>query len=282
MPTIFASTPKWPSVSTSLRPTASWSRGSGPLSPSPLLERLRRRRPVVDLLRGGHAALLPHRGQAPACSGRSDRRRPRSVAHVLAFGCGHLASVAGSSRRPASARRRRPRAAERDGRLELVRLRVGAHHVGRARLRSRRRASSRSRRVLAGSGRRSAPRPAPPTKTPRRPPGPARGRSSRDRGAGQQHPTDHQHQDGEDPGPDRRRTGRRARFRPRSRPCPPPSRRRGRRPDRRRRRSGTARSGRGAAARGPAGRCGLRTTRLRFRLCGFGVARRARASYART
>ena len=31
-PTIFASTPKWPRVSTSLRPTASWSRGSGPLS----------------------------------------------------------------------------------------------------------------------------------------------------------------------------------------------------------------------------------------------------------
>jgi len=35
MPTIFASTPKWPRVSTSFFATDSWSRGSGPLSALP-------------------------------------------------------------------------------------------------------------------------------------------------------------------------------------------------------------------------------------------------------
>ena len=50
MPTIRASTPKWPSVSTSLRPTTSWSRGSGPGPCLPFSSTFAGGRRVVDLL----------------------------------------------------------------------------------------------------------------------------------------------------------------------------------------------------------------------------------------
>ncbi len=142
MPTIFASTPKWPSVSTSLRPIASWSRGSGPLSPFPFSSDFRRRRPVVDLLRFGHAPLLPHRGQGrllglgvgadaePLLSADLDlvgvwlkvlgdvRGRLPGILHLDELGRRRLILL--------------PVLGDRHGRFEVVVLRIGAHHVGRA------------------------------------------------------------------------------------------------------------------------------------------------------
>ena len=157
-----------------------------------------------------------------------------------------------SVRRSSASKRRPPRPARPSARTRRV-VRVGAHHVGRRRpgsppptrvCRCSRQSAWVSgdgprRRVAAGKTPRNAVRAAadPP-------------RQRRDRGAGQQHPADQQHQDGEDPRPDRAEQVGRGRSRPRSRPCRPPSRRRGRRRGRRRRRPGRGRSGRGGAARG--------------------------------
>ena len=85
MPTIFASTPKWPSASSSALPIASRSRVSGPWSLAlPALEQLRRRRLVVDLLRlGDRRALLAHRGAGRSRSSGSPRGSRLAAASAL-------------------------------------------------------------------------------------------------------------------------------------------------------------------------------------------------------
>ena len=229
MPTIFASTPKWPSVSTSLRPTASWSRGSGPLSPLPRLQRLRGRRPVVDLLRGGDAALLAHRGQRDACSAtdvgpRRSSPRPRSE---VSISCQLRVEVLGDRARR-SGRRRAPRPGRRSARTRRPRDRCSSRRSARPRVSKP--SGLRLTPVVAGSGSTVCATPRPPRKTPAQTPRPSPRKQRRDRGPG-------------DAAPRRpasiktvkiraptvaEQIGER-RFRPRSRPCPPPSRRRGRR-----------------------------------------------------